>query len=115
MDIFPHTPLHSVNPRDPTASESTTRRKYQRTAALTDAEPAPAAFRRPTLPASATRPAGGASGGVERRPSITTRRRSTLRENVRLPSGPREFPSPGKRYVAFYAVPPERERARRGY
>ncbi|KAK4556968.1 serine/threonine protein kinase, CMGC, dual-specificity [Recurvomyces mirabilis] len=71
-------------------SEPATRRKFQRTTA-TDSD-SNNGFRKPSLPASATRPTG-----LEHRPSLTNRRRSTLRENVRVPSGPREFPSPGKR------------------
>ncbi|TKA56779.1 hypothetical protein B0A55_13337, partial [Friedmanniomyces simplex] len=70
------------------SSESIARRKYQRTAPDSDNT----TFRKPSLPASASRPPG-----LDRRPSLSNRRRSTLRENVRVPSGPREFPSPGKR------------------
>ncbi|KAK5136520.1 hypothetical protein LTR08_002864 [Meristemomyces frigidus] len=70
-------------------AESRPRRKFQATA---DTEPT---FRKPSIPASAMRPAG-----LEPRPSLSSRRRSTLRENVRVPTGPREFPSPGKRCVS---------------
>jgi dual specificity tyrosine-phosphorylation-regulated kinase 2/3/4 len=77
-------------------AESQTRRKFQRTAANPeDGE----GFRKPSIPASATR-----RPVVDRRPSdsASARRRSThLREGMRVPSGPREFPggSPGKRYA----------------
>jgi dual specificity tyrosine-phosphorylation-regulated kinase 2/3/4 len=77
-------------------AESQTRRKFQRTAPNPeDGE----GFRKPSIPASATR-----RPVVDRRPSdsASARRRSThLREGMRVPSGPREFPggSPGKRYV----------------
>ncbi|TKA36135.1 hypothetical protein B0A54_13074 [Friedmanniomyces endolithicus] len=70
------------------SSESVARRIYQRTAP----DSASNTFRKPSLPASASRPAG-----LDRRPSLSNRRKSTLRENIRVPSGPREFPSPGKR------------------
>ncbi|KAK3066025.1 serine/threonine protein kinase, CMGC, dual-specificity, partial [Teratosphaeriaceae sp. CCFEE 6253] len=72
-------------------NESTTRRKFQRTAPAESDTATTATFRKPSVPASASRPAG-----LEPRPSLSNRRRSTLRENVRVPSGPREFPSPGK-------------------
>ncbi|KAK0864750.1 serine/threonine protein kinase, CMGC, dual-specificity [Friedmanniomyces endolithicus] len=82
------------------SSESVARRKYQRTAPDSDSN----TFRKPSLPASASRPAG-----LDRRPSLSNRRKSTLRENIRVPSGPREFPSPGKRLgstsSAFTALP----------
>ncbi|CAK4031231.1 Dual specificity kinase pom1 [Lecanosticta acicola] len=72
------------------ASESLIRRKFQRT--TSDENTNDEAFRKPSLPASATRPS------AEQRPVLGHhRRRSTLRENARVPSGPREFPSPGKR------------------
>ncbi|KAF7195564.1 DYRK-family kinase pom1 [Pseudocercospora fuligena] len=71
-------------------SESLIRRKFQRTTAA-DADTTDHTFRKPALPASATRPP------ADHKPSFSHRRRSTLRENVRVPSGPREFPSPGKR------------------
>ena len=75
-------------------AESQTRRKFQRTAANPeDGE----GFRKPSIPASATR-----RPVVDRRPSDSARRRSThLRDGMRVPSGPREFPggSPGKRYA----------------
>ncbi|KAK3700735.1 serine/threonine protein kinase, CMGC, dual-specificity [Vermiconidia calcicola] len=74
------------------------RRKFQRT--TTDPEGTTSAtqqgFRKPSLPASATRAAG-----VEHRPSFSQRRKSNFRgENVRVPSGPREYPtSPGKQRI----------------
>ncbi|KXT12148.1 hypothetical protein AC579_10388 [Pseudocercospora musae] len=71
-------------------SESLIRRKFQRTTAA-DADTTDHTFRKPALPASATRPP------ADHKPTFSHRRRSTLRENVRVPSGPREFPSPGKR------------------
>jgi len=76
-----------------TASETHAHRKIQRT--TTDAD-ASHTFRKPSLPASATRQP---PSGLENRPGLSQsqRRRSTLRENVRVPSGPRELPSPGRR------------------
>lgn len=73
-------------------AESLTRRKFQRTANNPDSNEH---FRKPSVPASATRRLG------ERRPSESARRRSVnQREGMRVPSGPREFPgSPGKRYA----------------
>ncbi|KAI6899860.1 hypothetical protein KC355_g19773, partial [Hortaea werneckii] len=68
--------------------------KYARTGNATDTADVHA-FRKPSAPASASKAAGQ---GGERTPSITTRRKPTLRENVRVPSGPRELPrSPSKR------------------
>ncbi|KAI7503434.1 kinase-like protein [Hortaea werneckii] len=68
--------------------------KYARTGNATDTADVHA-FRKPSAPASATKAPGQ---GGERNPSITTRRKPTLRENVRVPSGPRELPrSPSKR------------------
>ncbi|KAK5116973.1 hypothetical protein LTR62_006694 [Meristemomyces frigidus] len=76
------------------STESRTRRKFQRTIAADSDSNNNNGFRKPSIPASATRPAG-----LEHRPSLVNRRRSTFRENVRVPSGPREFPNPGKRCV----------------
>lgn len=73
-------------------AESLTRRKFQRTATQpSDHEH----FRKPSIPASATRRI------ADRRPSDSARRRSiNPREGMRVPSGPRELPgSPGKRYA----------------
>ncbi|KAK5170405.1 serine/threonine protein kinase, CMGC, dual-specificity [Saxophila tyrrhenica] len=66
------------------------RRKFQRT--TTDPEATSnQGFRKPSVPASAMR------GNPERAPSLNQRRKSTLRDNIRVPSGPREYPtSPGK-------------------
>lgn len=82
-------------PTDNTAAESFIRRKFQRTNAEAT-NPNDNTFRKPSIPASASRPQQ-----AEQRTSFShNRRRSTaLRENVRVPSGPREFPSPHKRYV----------------
>jgi len=74
----------------PETAETLSRRKFQRTAPDADTSNT---FRKPSIPASATRQAK-----LEHGPSVSQRRKSTLRENVRVPSGPREFPSPGKRY-----------------
>lgn len=72
----------------PSAAEARSRRKFQRTAP----EDSTATFRKPALPASATRP-------LAERPGLAGRRRSMLREN-RVPSGPRPLDfSPGKRCV----------------
>ncbi|KAM3418721.1 hypothetical protein BST61_g4696 [Cercospora zeina] len=72
-----------------TESESLVRRKFQRT---TGDESSTETFRKPTIPASASR------AHPERKSSFTHRRRSTLRDNARVPSGPREYPgSPGRR------------------
>lgn len=78
------------------AESNLVRRKFQRTA--TDPTDTDTTFRKPSLPASATRAAG-----LEHRPSLSQRRRSTLRENVRVPSGPRDFPSPSKQRLASNA------------
>ncbi|KAK5760522.1 serine/threonine protein kinase, CMGC, dual-specificity [Elasticomyces elasticus] len=79
---------------DSTDSRNTRQSKYQRTVATTATDSEQPTFRKPSLPASATRT-------LEHRPSLSTRRRqSTLRENVRVPSRPREFPSPGKRLAS---------------
>ncbi|KAI7687927.1 hypothetical protein KC353_g20009, partial [Hortaea werneckii] len=68
--------------------------KYARTGNATDTADVHA-FRKPSAPASASKPPGQAG---ERTPSITTRRKPTPRENGRVPSGPRELPrSPSKR------------------
>ncbi len=89
----------------PIAESNLVRRKFART--TTDPEPT---FRKPSLPASATRPlppqhsasatTASSRTGLERAPSFTKdspRRRTALRENMRVPSGPREYPgSPGK-------------------
>jgi len=74
-------------------AESLTRRKFQRTATNPDSD---GGFRKPSIPASATR-----RPVADRRPSDGARKRNTsLREGMRVPSGPREFPgSPGKRYA----------------
>ena len=73
-------------------AESLPRRKFQRTAPETDTNDT---FRKPLIPASAMRAV------PDRRPSVTNARRrsTTMRENMRVPSGPREYPggSPGKR------------------
>ncbi|GAB7365606.1 hypothetical protein MBLNU230_g6675t1 [Neophaeotheca triangularis] len=76
-------------------------RKFQRTAPDTTET---LTFRKPSVPASANRPAG-----LEKRPSLSARRRSGVmnqRENVgaRVPSGPREYAgSPGKRYALSHS------------
>lgn len=74
-------------------AESLTRRKFQRTATNPDGD---GSFRKPSIPASATR-----RTVVDRRPSEGARKRNiNLREGMRVPSGPRDFPgSPGKRYA----------------
>ena len=74
-------------------AESLTRRKFQRTATNPDGD---GGFRKPSIPASATR-----RTLVDRRPSEGARKRNiNLREGMRVPSGPRDFPSsPGKRYA----------------
>lgn len=102
---------------DPSASRAATdsisnhrRAKFPRTATGTTTDPHETAdttnpFRKPSLPASATRQAGQGQGqgGMEHQSSVRNRnrRRSTMRENARVPSGPRQFPgrsgSPGKR------------------
>lgn len=81
---------------DGEAESNLVRRKFARTS--TDPAETDTTFRKPSLPASATRPAG-----LEHRPSLNQRRRSTLRENVRVPSGPRDFPSPSKQRLASNA------------
>lgn len=78
---------------DSEAAESLIRRKFQRT--TTDATNNNDTFRKPSIPASASRPQADQRAGFSHH-----RRRSTLRENARVPSGPREFPSPGKRYAS---------------
>nr|POF11572.1 dual specificity protein kinase pom1 [Quercus suber] len=75
-------------------SDSVNRRKFQRAHADENNE----GFRRPMLPASVTR--------GHPQPPLANRRRSTLRENVRVPSGPREYPSPGKRLSSIAASGP---------
>jgi hypothetical protein len=77
-------------------AESLTRRKFQRTATNPDGD---GGFRKPSIPASATR-----RTVVDRRPSEGARRRNmNFREGMRVPSGPRDFPgSPGKRYAYTY-------------
>ncbi|KAI5369297.1 Putative serine/threonine-protein kinase, active [Septoria linicola] len=73
-----------------TESESLGRRKFQRTTGADSGSND--TFRKPTIPASASKLQ------ADPKSSFTHRRRSTLRENVRVPSGPREYPgSPGKR------------------
>ncbi|KAF2722508.1 hypothetical protein K431DRAFT_319676 [Polychaeton citri CBS 116435] len=79
------------------ASESVARRKFQRTAAEQQATDTPSTFRKPSFPASATRQAPmQVTGGSAPARTAHQRRRSTLRENTRVPSGPREYPSPRK-------------------
>ncbi|KJX97075.1 hypothetical protein TI39_contig562g00016 [Zymoseptoria brevis] len=78
-------------------SESLNRRKFQRTAAARK-DASDETFRKPTLPASATRTT------TDQRPSLHHRRRSTLRDTPRVPSGPREFPSPGRRVASGSAA-----------
>ncbi|PPJ60378.1 hypothetical protein CBER1_11150 [Cercospora berteroae] len=80
----------NVQPDDSgTESESLVRRKFQRT---TGDESSNETFRKPSIPASASR------AQSEQKSNFTHRRRSTLRDNARVPSGPREYPgSPGKR------------------
>ena len=78
-------------------AESSVRRKLQRTAP-DPPDNTEATFRKPYLPASATRP------DPEHRASFNYRRRSTLRDGMRVPSGPREFPSPGKRYEFDFTI-----------
>lgn len=75
-------------------AESLIRRKFQRTNAV-EVDGSDETFRKPSIPASATRVS------TEQRPSFTHRRRSTLRDNARVPSGPREPPSPAKRSVTM--------------
>ena len=74
-------------------AESLTRRKFQRTATNPDGD---GGFRKPSIPASVTR-----RPLTDRRPSDGARKRNiSLREGMRVPSGPRDFPSsPGKRYA----------------
>lgn len=72
-------------------AESLVRRKFQRT--TSNANAADDTFRKPSLPASASRPQTEQRSGINHH-----RRRSTLRDQIRVPSGPREFPSPGRRY-----------------
>lgn len=73
--------------------------KFQRTPSGDDSHKDASAFRKPTIPASASRPQ------TEQPSGLSHRRRSTLRENVRVPSGPREYPgSPGKRYAIMLRV-----------
>jgi hypothetical protein len=82
--------VHVNGALTPKTAESLTRRKFQRTAANPDSD---GGFRKPSIPASATR-----RTVVDRRPSEGAR--INLREGMRVPSGPREFPgSPGKRYA----------------
>lgn len=76
---------------DSPAAESLLRRKFQRT--TTEPNTTDDTFRKPSIPASASRPQP-----TQRTSFSHHRRRSTLRENARVPSGPRDFPSPGKRY-----------------
>lgn len=84
--------LRRLRSTDSQAAESLIRRKFQRTTA--DATNNDDTFRKPSIPASASRPQADQRAGFGHH-----RRRSTLRENARVPSGPREFPSPGKRYA----------------
>jgi len=72
------------------AESNVARRKFQRTTTAPEAT-TDQGFRKPSIPASAMR------GNLERAPSFSERRKSTLRSNIRVPSGPREFPSsPGR-------------------
>lgn len=74
-------------------AESLARRKFQRTVGGDDSSMDTSTFRKPTMPASASRPQQ-----PEQKSSFSHRRRSTLRENVRVPSGPRDYSgSPAKR------------------
>lgn len=78
---------------DDEPAESLVRRKFQRT---TGDESSNETFRKPSIPASASR------AQAEQKSNFTHRRRSTLRDNARVPSGPREYPgSPGKRCVSL--------------
>ncbi|KAH9826168.1 Dual specificity protein kinase pom1 [Teratosphaeria destructans] len=78
------------------------RRKFQRTQA-TESD-ASNTFRKPSIPASATRQ----QAGGEQRQNNGHRRKSTLRENVRVPSGPREFPSGGsRRNISISTINPQ--------
>jgi dual specificity tyrosine-phosphorylation-regulated kinase 2/3/4 len=91
LTALPSNDSHLSPSADTNAAESLNRRKFQRTAAArTDA--ADETFRKPTLPASATRTS------TDQRPQLHHRRRSTLRDIPRVPSGPREFPSPSRRF-----------------
>lgn len=76
-------------------AESLTRRKFQRTATNPDGD---GGLRKPSIPASAS---ATRRTVVDRRPSEGARKRNiNLRDGMRVPSGPREFPgSPGKRYA----------------
>ncbi|KAK4506816.1 hypothetical protein PRZ48_000549 [Zasmidium cellare] len=88
---------HDVQSTDNRAAESLIRRKFQRT--NTDATNHDDTFRKPSIPASASRPQPDQRSGFSHH-----RRRSTLRENARVPSGPREFPSPGKSRTASGSI-----------
>ena len=85
--------VHANGPLTTKTAESLTRRKFQRTATNPDGD---GGFRKPSIPASVTR-----RPLTDRRPSDGARKRNTsLREGMRQPSGPRDFPgSPGKRYA----------------
>lgn len=74
------------------AEPNLVRRKFQRTTVEPSIEPT---FRKPSNPASAVR-----AGKQEHRTSFSDRRKSTLRENVRIPSGPLQDSSPGKRRIS---------------
>lgn len=90
--IAPHTVSRQPQSLIHEPAESLPRRKFQRTAPESDSNDT---FRKPSIPASAMRAV------PDRRPSVTNARRrsTTMRENMRVPSGPREYPggSPGKR------------------
>jgi len=85
--------VHANGPLTTKTAESLTRRKFQRTATNPDGD---GGFRKPSIPASVTR-----RPLTDRRPSDGARKRNiSLREGMRVPSGPRDFPgSPGKRYA----------------
>lgn len=84
----------TITTTDDELAESLARRKFQRTVGDESSKDT-STFRKPTIPASASRPQQ-----PEQKSSFSHRRRSTLRENVRVPSGPRDYPgSPGKRCV----------------
>ncbi|QIW95459.1 hypothetical protein AMS68_000977 [Peltaster fructicola] len=108
-----------MHDEDTTELEAASRRKFQRTAPV--ATDNTGQFRKPSLPASATRQASGthqrqpsASLDLQRRPSLTNvhkrRTSAVIRDGMRVPSGPRDYPgSPGKKIATSNFSQPSRD------